>query len=106
MLLGELVTRFSDDAIAAEAVLGCGGIALFNAVREEAAAQGMTVGDFARAALSRYAAWADDAEWITLLGALARAPDPGAECLRRALDLALQQRVSGGAAGASATVRR
>jgi hypothetical protein len=35
--------------------------------------------------VSRYAAEASDEEWITLMGAMGRAPDPGAVYLARAL---------------------
>jgi hypothetical protein len=58
-------------------------------LREEAAANGETLGAFAQTALQRFAAEAGDEDWVTLLGALARADDPAAVCLKRALTYVL-----------------
>jgi hypothetical protein len=93
MLLGDLIGQFSDEAVAAEAILRLGDLGLLNAVQERAAVNGVELGTFAAAALRRYAAEASDEEWITLMGALSRSPDPGAMCLKRALAHALQPQV-------------
>jgi len=86
MLLGDLLARFDDEGIATEAVLGLGDLALATTLRAAAEADGMTLGAYATAAVQRYAAEASDEEWVSLMGALGRAQDPGAVCLRRALN--------------------
>jgi hypothetical protein len=85
MLLGDLLSRFDDENIAQEAVLALGDLPMIARLREAADASGMTLGTFAAGAVRRYAVEASDEEWTTLMGALSRAPDPGAACLRRAL---------------------
>jgi hypothetical protein len=85
MLLGDLLAQFSDDdSIAAETVLALGDLALVARLREEAAADGVTLGAYAVAAVRRYAAEASDEEWVTLIGALGRAANPGSVCMQRA----------------------
>lgn len=84
MLLGDLLKRFADPAVAAEAILASGDLALLTRMREAAAASGLEIGEFAAAAVRNYAAAASDEEWLTLMGTLARAPDPGTAYLRRA----------------------
>ncbi len=89
MLLGDLLARFDDEGIANEAVLGLGDLALAAKLRAAAEGDGMTLGGYAAAAVRRYAAEASDEEWVSLMGALGRARDPGAACLRRALNHAV-----------------
>ena len=86
MLLGDLLARFDDEGIAAEAVLGLGDLALAAKLRAAAEASDLTLGAYAAAAVRRYAAEASDEEWVNLMGALGRAQDPGTVCLRRALN--------------------
>ena len=76
--------------LAREAVLALGDLALVARLREAADADGMAFGTFAAGAVRRYAAEASDEEWTTLMGVLARAPDPGSACLRRALAYVLE----------------
>ncbi len=85
MLLGDLLSRFDDENVAQEAVLALGDLAMVARLREAADANGMAFGAFAAGAVRRYAAEASDEEWITLMGVLSRAADPGSACLRRAL---------------------
>ncbi|HUI13959.1 MAG TPA: hypothetical protein VL048_10885 [Xanthobacteraceae bacterium] len=84
MLLGDLLARFDDDSIAAETVLALDDLALIARLREQAATDGMTLGAYAAVAVRRYAAEASDQEWVTLMGALGRAADPGRVCMQRA----------------------
>ncbi len=101
MLLGDLLARFDDEGIASEAVLGLGDLALNATLRTAAEADGLTLGAYAAAAVRRYAAEATDEEWVSLMGALGRAQDPGAVCLRRALTyVAADFNASAGAATA------
>lgn len=92
MLLGDLLARFSDTGAAAEAVLGLGDLALLHSVRRQAEARGLEIGEFAASAVGQYAAAASDEEWVTLLGAMNRDPDPGLVCFRRALAHALAEK--------------
>ncbi len=85
MLLGDLLARFDDETVASETILRVGGLPLMAALRERAEAEGETVGVYAARAVRRFATEASDETWITLMGALGRAGDPGAVCLARAL---------------------
>ncbi len=84
MILGDLLARFSDESIAVETVFGLGDLALIARLSEQAAADGLTLGAYAASAVRRYAAEASDQEWVNLMGALGRAPDPGMVCMQRA----------------------
>lgn len=85
MLLGNLLARFDDETVASQTILRVGGLALMAALCERAAAEGETVGSYAAGVVRRFAAEASDETWITLMGAMARAEDPGAMCLKYAL---------------------
>ncbi len=84
MLLGDLINRFEDEAVAAETILRVGDLALIAAMREQAQINGLTLGTYAAAVVRHYADSASDEEWTTLIGQMARAEDPGALCLKRA----------------------
>lgn len=84
MLLGDLLSRFTDESIAAETIVGLGDLPLIAKLREQAEASGLSLGAFAAGAMRRYAAEASEEEWVTLMGALRRAQDPGIICLQRA----------------------
>lgn len=84
MLLGDLISRFDDEAIAAETILRVGDLALIAAMRRESEMLGLTLGAYAAEIVRRYADTASDEEWTTLIGQMGRADDPGAVCLKRA----------------------
>jgi hypothetical protein len=84
MLLGDLIARFGDESTAEEAILDVADLALLADMRAHAEASGLDLGSFAAAAACRYAAEASNEEWITLMGLMSRAQDPGAIYLRRA----------------------
>ncbi len=84
MLLGDLLKRFDTPSFAEETVLALGDLGLLARMRVRAEADGQTLGEFAQCAMRRFAAEASDEDWVTLLGALARAGDPGAVCLKAA----------------------
>jgi hypothetical protein len=90
VLLGDLIARFKDEAVAAETVLAIGDLAMLAALREQAAATGLDIGACIAAAVRRYASHASDEEWITLMGLMGRAQDPGAVYLKRAVVYASQ----------------
>jgi hypothetical protein len=83
MLLGDLIARFDDAAVAEETVLAIGDIALLAGLREQAAMTGRGLGACMADAARRYAAEASEEEWITLIGAMGRTKDPGAVYLKR-----------------------
>lgn len=85
MLLGELISRFTDETLATEAILSLGDLGLLTALRECANADGLELGTFAALAVRRYALEASNEEWVTLMGAMDRSKDPGLTCLKRAL---------------------
>jgi hypothetical protein len=85
VLLGDLIARFQDEAEAEQAVLAIGDLAMLAALREHAAATGLGIGASMATAARRYAVEATDGEWITLLGAMGEANDPGSVYLKRAL---------------------
>ena len=76
---------------AEEAILALCSLPLLTNLRSRAEANGLALGAYAAAAVHRYAADASDEEWITLVGAMGRARDPGAIFLERALAYAIRQ---------------
>lgn len=91
MLLGDILSRLENDAVAAETLLSLGDLTLMARLEQAAAERGCALGEFAGAAVRRYAAGASDEEWITLMGALGRAEDPGVVWMKRAFDFVLRQ---------------
>ena len=90
MLLGDLLARFENETVASETLLRLDGLSLVPALRARAEAEDVTLGAFAAGAVRRFAAEASDETWMSLMGALARADDPGAVCLKQALLYELQ----------------
>lgn len=86
MMLGDILSRLSDEGAAAEIILGAGDLSLLAAMRERAEAEGLDLATYARSAVQRYAAEASDEEWITLMGLIGRSNDPGLTCLKRAFE--------------------
>lgn len=85
MLLGDMIARFDDEAVAAEALLSLNDLALAARIQDAAAREGLTAGEFASAAVQHFSASASDEDWVTALGQMARTAEPGTELLRRAL---------------------
>jgi hypothetical protein len=84
MLLGDLLAKLTDEAGATELMLGIDDLPMLAAIRERAEADGADLPTFVAGTVRRYAAEASDEEWITLMGLINRAGDPGAVCLKRA----------------------
>lgn len=89
MLLGDILKTFSDEPAATEYLMSLGDVPLVARLQQLATAEGETVGEFASAAVQRYASQASDEEWLTLLGLISRTDDPATVCLRRALEYAV-----------------
>ena len=88
MLLGDILNRLENDGEAAEIILGAGDLHLLAVMRERAEAEGLDLAAYAKAAVQRYAAQASDEEWLTMMGQIGRAADPGLTCLKRAFEKA------------------
>ena len=88
MLLGDILSRLENDGEAAEVILGAGDLRLLAAMRQRAEAEGLDLAAYAKAAVQRYAAEASNEEWLTMMGQIGRAADPGLICLRRAFEKA------------------
>ncbi len=85
MLLGDLIARFDDEAVAAEALLLLDDLALTARVQEAAALEDLTPGEFASTAVQQFSSAASDEEWVTILGQIGRSDRPGLVLLRRSL---------------------
>ena len=86
MVLGEILARLTDETTAVETILGAGDLALLSAVKEQAAAEGLDLAACVTQTVQRYTHEASDEEWVTLIGLMNRANDPGAICLKRAFE--------------------
>ena len=89
MLLGDILSKLENDGEAAEVILGAGDLRLLAAMRQRAKAEGLDLAAYAKAAVQHYAAEASDEEWLTMMGQIGRAADPGLTCLRRAFEKAM-----------------
>lgn len=85
MLLGDLIARFRDPTVAAETLLSLEDLSLTARVAQAAAAQDVPLGDYAASAVRAFVAQAGDEDWLTLLGRMARAENPGRVFLSHAL---------------------
>ncbi len=88
MLLGDILNRLENEGEAAEVILGAGDLRLLAVMRERAEAEGLDLAAYAKAVVQRYAAQASDEEWLTMMGQIGRAADPGLTCLKRAFEKA------------------
>jgi hypothetical protein len=87
-MLGDILARLTDETTAVETILGAGDLALLTAVKERAAAEGLDLAACVTQTVQRYTHEASDEEWVTLIGLMNRANDPGSVCLKRAFELA------------------
>lgn len=89
MHLGTLIGRLEREQDAAVALEAMGDLVLYAETAEMAARFDATPAQYAAAAVSRFAAAADDEQWVGLIGALERAEDPARTTLCRMLRWAL-----------------
>lgn len=85
MLLGDLIARLQDEAVASETLFSLGDLALTARLAALAAESNMSVGELAVQLLGQFVGSASDEEWLTLIGQMTRAGDPSQVFLRRAL---------------------
>jgi len=92
VLLGDLMARFADESVAADALLRLDDLALVAEASRQAASEQLSLGEFSVRSIAQFAAGATDADWVTLMGLMARSDDPGQTFLRIALARAIGDR--------------
>ncbi len=80
-----MIARFQDEAFVTETLIALGDLALTARIATAAAAHNVSAGEIAAQAVGRFVNGASDEEWLTLVGLMSRADDPGQVFLRRAL---------------------
>lgn len=90
MLLGDLIARLEDEIVAMETLVSLGDLPLMMRVEAAAAARDLTVGEFAAEAVGLFSSQASDEDWLSLVGAMGQADDPGRACLKRMVEFALR----------------
>jgi hypothetical protein len=85
MRIGDLIERCEDEAEAAQTATSVGDIGLLTDVAAAAAAQDVTVGEFAAMSIEHFVTHANHTDWATMFGRVTRAPDPGAAFLHHIL---------------------
>lgn len=91
MQLGEIITRFSEEAPASEMLLACNDIALFARVGDAAGRYEETVGEYAAGAVRRFSNLAGSEDWLGLMNILERSGDPAIGCLTYMINWSLKQ---------------
>jgi len=76
MLLGDVLGRLRDESFAAETLVGLDDLPLIAGVAAEPGRHGETAGDYAASAVCRFAAFADDEDWLARMAPIERGPDP------------------------------
>jgi hypothetical protein len=99
MLLGDVIARLEDEVFADETLIAMNDLTLAARVADAAAAEGLPRGEFVAAAVGSFAAACSDEEWLTVIGQMGRAEDPGHVLMRRALDGALRSLVASSGCG-------
>ena len=89
MQLGDVIARFEDDAFVSETLFALDDLALTARITAAAAEQNVSAGEFAAQAVGQFVNGASDEEWLTLIGFISRADNPGEVFLRRVLSIAL-----------------
>jgi hypothetical protein len=88
-MLGDLVARLEDEAVAAEVLLSLEDLPLVARIAEASESAGLPPGAYAAGAVGRFVAEATDVEWLSLIGAMGRDNDPAGAFLRRVLSRGL-----------------
>jgi hypothetical protein len=84
MILGDVLARLDDESTVTETILGLGDLVLIARLSEQARARGQSLGAYGAGVIRRYTESASDEEWMTLIGLLRAAEDPGALYFKRA----------------------
>jgi hypothetical protein len=89
MLLGDVIARFEDEVFASEALFALGDLVLAARVSFAAAEDELTPGEFAARSVDAFVRGASDDEWLSMVGQMSRAEDPGQVFLHRVLSNAV-----------------
>jgi hypothetical protein len=89
MLLGEIIARFGDEAMANDMLLALEDERILAAARDAAAAEELSLDAWARASVTRFTTFANDEQWFSLLTACQNASDPGSAALQYMLNTVL-----------------
>lgn len=85
MTLGSIIAQLGDETFVEEALAGLDDIVLLTRLRAAADAAQEPLADFAAGLVGQFMQHADDAAWLSLVTAAARAPDPASASLRHML---------------------
>jgi hypothetical protein len=85
MQLGDVIARFEDEAFVSETLLSLDDLALTARVASTAGENSVSAGEFAAQAVGQFVNGASDEDWLTLIGLMSRAENPGQVFLRRVL---------------------
>ena len=91
MQLGDVIARFEDDAFVSETLFALDDLTLTARINAAAVEENVSAGEFAAQAVGQFVNGASDEEWLTLIGLMSRADNPGQVFLRRVLSNALPQ---------------
>jgi hypothetical protein len=89
MQLGDVIARFEDEVFVSETLFALDDLALTARITALAAENNVSVGEIASQAVGQFVNGASDEEWLTLVGLISRADNPGEVFLRRVLSQAL-----------------
>jgi hypothetical protein len=90
MLLGDLLTQFSDEAVALETLIALNDLPLLARVQDTAESSGLSPGEVAAEAVRIFSTQAPDEEWVSLMGVMGQSDAPGHTCLKRMIEFALR----------------
>ncbi|ACB24574.1 MULTISPECIES: hypothetical protein [Methylobacterium] len=99
MLLGDIIARLDDEAVADETLVRLGDLVLLGRVQEAAAVEGETAGEFAARAVRLFSVSASEEDWVSMIGVMGQTTEPGMACLRRMVEFALRPQVASPACG-------
>lgn len=91
MNLGDMIAELEHEETGESMLAALGNIVLFNEVRAMGEAFDETVGAYVATSARRFAARAGDETWLSMIGAMERAPEPGQMALHRILRWALDE---------------
>ena len=92
VMLGDLLAAARDRAGAFSTWVASADPELSSAVEAAARAAGMTPTSYVRAAVSDFARFASEEDWVTLTSTIKRSEDPGTACLVAMVDWRLTAR--------------
>lgn len=90
MLLGDVIAKLEDPALASKTLVALGDLALTAQVFAAASESNLSPGDFAAQSVGRFVDGASDEEWLTLIGLMSKADNPGQVFLNRVLANAIR----------------